>query len=304
MWILLADRRRQGSVVYTFAMANNVDITLPDNSTSTVALYPAPNSVKPLVVIWPGFGMGARYYRPIAEWLAERGFPAAVGELRGQGSSTAVASRNQSWSYHTLATEDYPLTIKAAKDNLGLPSDHPVIFLTHSMGGQIGTLFLANREANDLNVLGLMGVGTGSPYYKTFNPATKRRLFIGARFMAAVSRVLGYWPDGRLDIAGYGRQSGKHVGEWARLSRTNLVDHIDGNDYTSALLNVTAPVLYTRFNNDEDCTIASAEALAEHIPTAHPKVEELQGDLGHNRWAREPEIVGRRFIRFYEENFA
>lgn len=282
----------------------SVVITLPDGSTSTVLLFPSPGSSKPLVVIWPGFGMGGRYYRPIAEWLAEHGFPAAIGELRGQGTSTAVATRSRRWTYHTMVTEDYPLTIETAKQEFGLAHDHPVILLAHSMGGQIGTLFLADQRAAELNVLGLMGVGSGSPYWKTFEGKTKRTLFFGSRFMAAVSRTLGYWPAGTLDIAKYGRQSGGHVGEWARLSRTNSVSHIQGNDYKEALLKVKVPVLYTRFNNDDDCTIASAEALAMHIPSAHPRVEELSGDLGHNRWAREPEIVGRRLVRFYEEKLS
>lgn len=282
----------------------SVDITLPDRSTSTVLLFPAPGSTKPLVVIWPGFGMGARYYRPIAEWLAEHGFPTVIGELRGQGTSTAVATRSSRWTYHTIAAEDYPLTIEAAKREFGLEPGHPVILLAHSMGGQIGTLFLGDPQAAKHNVVGMMGVGAGSPFWKAFNRKAKWRLFFGTRLMASVSRLLGYWPAGKLDIAGYGRQSGGHVREWARLSRTNSVSHLAGNDYKEALHNVRVPVLYTRFNNDEDCTIASAEAMAMHIPSAHPRVEQLEGDLGHNRWAREPEIVGRRLVRFYEEKLS
>ena len=282
---------------------DSVDITLPDGTTSTVLLFPAAESDKQLVVIWPGFGMGARYYRPIAQWLADHGFPVAIGELRGQGTNTAVATRAHSWSYNTMVTEDYPLTIQAAKEALGLDPSHRVVLLTHSMGGQIGTLFLADPAAAENGVLGLMGVGSGSPYWRTFAPSVRRKLFVGSRIMAAVSLVLGYWPGGRFDFARYGRQSGWHVREWARLSRTNSVSHIAGNDYENALLEVTAPILYTRFNNDDDCTVESARALAMHLPAAHPKVEELSGDLGHNRWAREPEITGRRFVKFYEENF-
>ncbi|AWB83082.1 alpha/beta fold hydrolase [Corynebacterium liangguodongii] len=278
-----------------------VEISLPDGSTSTVLLYPAQQQEHPLVVIWPGFGMGAHYYRPIAQWLADRGYPTAIGELRGQGSSTAVATRAHTWSYHTMASEDYPLTISAAKEAFGLGRDYPVVLLSHSMGGQIGTLFLSSPAARALNVRGLMGVGAGSPYWKAFDGKTRRTLRVGATLMDAVSRVMGYWPAGPLDIANYGRQARAHVAEWARLSRTNSVAHIAGEDYVEALLRVTVPVLYTRFNNDDDCTLASADALAMHVPSAHPRVEQLEGGLGHNRWAREPEVVGRRLIRFVEE---
>ncbi|WP_342318753.1 alpha/beta fold hydrolase [Corynebacterium mayonis] len=278
-------------------------IDLPDGSQSTVlvfrALVDAP-STKPLVVIWPGFGMGARYFKPIASWLSEQGFPAVIGELRGQGSSTAVASRAQQWGYHSMATEDYPLTISAAKKALGLEPSHPVVFLAHSMGGQIGILYLTTADVEANNVRGMMGVGAGSPYWRGFDGAQRLKIRTGVTFMGAFSRVFGYWPGGRFDIAGYGRQSGWHLGEWARFSRTNSLDHVRGDDYATRLQAVSTPILLTRFNNDEDCPIASAQNLAQHVPAAHPVVEELKGDLGHNRWAREPEITGRRLIAFCE----
>ncbi|SDS69757.1 alpha/beta fold hydrolase [Corynebacterium timonense] len=282
----------------------SVDITLPDRSTSTVSLFPAAGAEKPLVVIWPGFGMGARYYTPIASWLSDNGFPSAIGELRGQGTSTARASRSRTWGYHTLVTEDYPLTISAAKEVLGLSAGHPVALLTHSMGGQVGMLYLSSARAREQNVVGMMGVGTGSPYWKSFTGRSKRRIGMGAPVMAGVSRTLGFWPAGKWDLAGYGRQAGRHVREWAQLSRSNSIGHIAGADYPTAVSGVQVPVLLTRFGNDEDCTIASAEALAQHAPAAELAVEQLDGGLGHNKWARDPEVVGRRFVRFYEEKLA
>ncbi|MDY5785560.1 alpha/beta fold hydrolase [Corynebacterium sp.] len=288
--------------------SESVDIRLPDGSTSTVLLFGAraedtgsAGEAKPLVVIWPGFGMGARYFKPMASWLAERGFPTAVGELRGQGSSTAIASRTSQWGYHTMVTEDYPLTIAAAKKALGVSEEYPVILLTHSMGGQVGVLFLGSEGARCANVIGMMGVGSGSPFWRSFRGGSRVRIGGGSALMGAISRVVGHWPAGRLDVAGYGRQSALHVGEWARLARTNKLDHIQGADYPAALAGVSVPVLLTRFNNDEDCTLASAEALAAQLSGAPVEVEELAGGLGHNRWAREPETVGQRFVKFYEE---
>lgn len=148
-----------------------LEVTMPDNSTSQVRIFEpkyhcaqndhyksdgnapagqdsvavqssnrtskstANDSAKPLVIIWPGFGMGARYFDPMGRELATRGFLVASGELRGQGTSTAQATRAHTWGYHHLASQDYPLTIKSVKEDLGLAVDHPTVFLCHSLSG-------------------------------------------------------------------------------------------------------------------------------------------------------------------------
>lgn len=280
-------------------------VVMCDGSASRVLLYPAVGEAqgRPLVVIWPGFGMGAHYYRPIAAELASRGFPVAVGELRGQGSSTARASLSDRWGYHDLATEDYPRTIRAVKSWFDLPSDYPTVFLTHSMGGQIACLVLARPEAADLGLRGMMGVGTGTPFYRTFPKPERRRLRVGTVMMPLVSRLLGHWPGGPLDITNYGRQSDVQLREWGRFGRRNSLDRLRGRDidYMAALQKLRLPVLLTRFGNDADCPSASAAALARLMPKAYPHVEELPGELGHNRWAREPAVVAGRFEAFIGE---
>lgn len=283
-------------------------VTMPDGSASRVLISPAQvgqaaaaaAAARPLVMVWPGFGMGAHYYRPIAGELARRGFPVAVGELRGQGSSTARASLTDRWGYHDLASCDYPRTIRAVKSRLDLPADHPTVLLTHSMGGQIGALLLARPEAADLGLVGMMGVGTGSPFHRAFPNPERRRLLLGGALMRAVSAVLGFWPGGPLDAAHYGRQSGVHLREWSTFGRTNSLAKLKGQDidYMAAMQEVRVPVLLTRYRNDEFCTVASCRALGNLLPRSYARVEEFDGDLGHNRWAREPDAVVDRFEEF------
>lgn len=106
--------------------------------------------------------MGARYFRPTAQELADRGYPVVIGELRGQGRSSAKASRTARWWYHDTASQDYPGTICAAKEELGLPLDHPTVLLAHSMGGQVASLFLARPEAKaSIRLLAGWACGSG-----------------------------------------------------------------------------------------------------------------------------------------------
>ena len=294
-----------------------LDVTMPDAETSTLRLFSPfsddatspsaqADSPKPLIVIWPGYGVGNRYYDPMGRELAARGFHVATGELRGQGSSTAVASRQKTWGYHHLASEDYPATIRAAKEAFGLPAKHPTIFLCHSMGGQIAALFMGREEADELNVLGYMGVGTGTPYFRGFEGKQHWRLRVGPWLIKGIINVFGYQPEGILDLSGYGRQAKGQLTEWIRYSQTNHLTDLLGadRDYEEAKKQVTKPILLTRFVNDEDCPVKSAENLAMSLPNAQLTVEEFPaelGRLGHNRWAREPEIVANRLEQFLSQ---
>ena len=292
-----------------------INVRMADASTSKVRVFPSEKNPqgddhagRPLVIMWPGWGMGARYYDPMGRELASRGFNVATGELHGQGSSTARATRTKRWGYHEMASQDYPRTIRAAKEHFGLREDHPVILLCHSMGGQVGSLFLARPDIADHNVKGMVGVGAGTPYYPGFSGATRYQLQYGAPMMRLITKILGYQPEGRFDIAGYGRQSGTHVKEWYRLSRTNRFINLHGadQDYQAELKNVTTPVLLLRFSNDYDCPTRSAKNLASMLPKAKlatrqevgPEVETIEGKLGHNRWAREPEVIASRIEDF------
>ena len=290
-------------------------VTLPDNSVSQIRLVDDTNrgetarasstsnnttGDKPLIAVWPGWGMGARYYDPLCEEMASRGYPVMSGELRGQGSSTARATRTHKWGYHHLATFDLPLGIQQAKRELGLPENHPVVLVCHSMSGQVATLLLAREaspeHAQGLNIVSVLGVGAGSPYFPAFPGKAGARLRWGALLMDKVVSVLGYWPDGRFDVAGYGRQSGPHVHEWYHFSRTarleNLLD--EDLDYRQAKKQVRTPIVLTRCIDDVDCPLDSARYLADNVPRADVKIEQLNVRLGHNRWARIPEAVANR----------
>lgn len=280
-------------------------VHLPDGSITPVELF-AGGRHKPLVMMWPGFGMGAYYYLPMARELNSRGYPVAIGELRGQGVSTARATRRNRWGYHDLAAVDYPSCISQAKQQLELPPDHPTVLLTHSMGGQIGSLFLARNDAAQLNVRAMMGVGSGSPHLAAFTGPMRRRLRLGTQVLGRGGGTLGFWPGkiAGFDPVGYGRQSGIHMSEWRRLALHNTFTPLTGADidYPAAMREVETPVLLSYFSNDADCPRASCAALAEHLPQADLAIEELAGELGHNRWARQPQIVADRFEGFLDQH--
>lgn len=267
------------------------DLPLPDGSVTPVRLFTGRVGA-PIIVIWPGLGMGARYYEPIAALLAERGFNVAIGELHGQGGNSATAARGHVFGYHEQVTRDFPATIALARRQLGVderatsPARLPVYLLGHSMGGQMSSLYAA-RPGADVEALILLGAGT--PHHRVFHGASSRRLRYGAPVMSGISRFRGYWPGGRLDIAGYGRQPARLIRDWARFSRTGRILPTDADiDYEAAMRSVTLPILSVVLGADADCPEGSARDLLAKMPNARATVEFEPRPLGHNRWAREP----------------
>ncbi|MCG7439025.1 alpha/beta fold hydrolase [Corynebacterium freneyi] len=276
-----------------------VERTLFDGSVTPMQLYRPKGEPKAIVVFFPGFGMGARYYWPMAQELCDRGYGVLVSELHGQGEQTAKPTRRNQWGYNELASNDFPEAVATARAEFETSGERlPVYLMCHSMGGQIGSLYLSRPEAD---VDGMITVGSGTPHHIRFTGDERRRLRWGGPVMWSVSRLLGYWPAGPLDLAGYGRQSGRHVREWAMFARDGRLRPATADmDYAREMPKVTTPVLMLTCDGDRDCTPESAMDLASRLPKA-ARFEFLDHRLGHNRWAREPEAVADRFERWLDE---
>lgn len=276
-----------------------VERTLPDGSVTPMAVYRPEGAPRAIVVLFPGFGMGSRYYWPMAQELRDRGYAVLVSELRGQGGQTARASRFRQWGYHDIASVDFPAAVATAREQFQTDGERlPVYLMCHSMGGQIGALYLSRPEAD---VDGMITIGSGTPHYIRFEGREFIRLCWGGPVMWAVAAVLGYWPAGPWDLARYGRQSGRHVREWAMFARNGRLRPKGADqNYERRILQVKTPVLMLSCDGDKDCTADSAVDLASRMPRA-ARYEFIDERLGHNRWAREPEAVVDRFEYWLEE---
>ena len=288
-----ADGERVEAVARTREEPEMTERVLLDGSVTPMQIHRPAGKPKAIVVFFPGFGMGARYYWPMAQELRDRGFGVLVSELHGQGGQTAKATRRHQWGYHELAAVDYPAAVAAARTEFEEPGERlPVYLMCHSMGGQIGALYLSRPEAD---VDGMITIGSGTPHYIRFAGREYIRLCWGGPVMWTVATALGYWPAGPWDLARYGRQSGRHVREWAMFARNGRLHPTKADiDYEREMPKVTTPVLMLTCDGDRDCTPDSAMDLASRLPRA-ARFEFVDRRLGHNRWAREPEAVADRF---------
>ncbi|MFD5868975.1 alpha/beta fold hydrolase [Corynebacterium sp. NPDC060344] len=294
-----ADGERVESVSRTREEPEMIERVLLDGSVTPMQVHRPVGKPQAIVVFFPGFGMGARYYWPMAQELRDRGYAVLVSELHGQGGQTARATRRQQWGYHELAAIDFPAAVAAARTEFEEPGERlPLYLMCHSMGGQIGSLYLSRPEAD---VDGMITVGSGTPHYIRFAGREYIRLCWGGPVMWTAATILGYWPAGPWDLARYGRQSGRHVREWAMFARNGRLHPTKADqDYEREMPKVTTPVLMLTCDGDRDCTPDSAMDLASRLPKA-ARFEFVDRRLGHNRWAREPEAVADRFETWIQE---
>lgn len=166
----------------------------------------------PVLVIWPALGVPARFYRPFAAVLRERGFGVVLADYRGQGENRPKVGRSDRYGYHEFASVDFPaVTAEVRKRCPG----RPVVLLGHSLGGQIGVSY-AGRHPGDL--AGVILVAAGSPYFRAYPVLLGLRVLLSIQFVHAVASLVGYWPGDRLRFGG--RQSRTLLRDWARINRT------------------------------------------------------------------------------------
>lgn len=265
---------------------------MPDGSTSPVRLFPAsgvhshpptPDSPRPVVVIVPGLGIPGGYYDLFAGELAQRGFDAAIGELRGQGDSRPRPSSESRYGYHELVSVDFPAMFEVVRDRF--PDSTPYL-LGHSLGGQLGVMYAARIRGR---LGGIILVASGTPYYRGFRGSMSPGLLVGSAAMSLTASLAGFWPGDRVGIGGFGRQSKVLIGDWSRLARTGKFAP-DGADidYDERISRLKLPVLSISIEGDDLAPESSAQHLLDKLPNADVTTWFQPEPLGHNDWIRSP----------------
>ena len=138
-----------------------IDVPLEDGSSNRISIFEAgTNPGVPIVVCFPAMGVAASYYQPLAKALCKQGIIAITADLRGLGHSSIRPKRNVDFGYEDMLNLDFQGVFELLSQKY--PSN-PVYVLGHSLGGQLGALYLS-RHAQNAN--GLILVAACSVYYK------------------------------------------------------------------------------------------------------------------------------------------
>jgi predicted alpha/beta hydrolase len=238
------------------------------------------------VVFLPALGVPLSYYRRFLERWADQGRHVLGVELRGGPQSPVANLRRASFGYSHLLRADLPAVFGLD----AIASAGKVVLAGHSLGGHLALLAAASGSVQPAAVV-MLATGTSSPASQHTRLGRFRRWF-GVRFIAATSRVLGYWPGHRLGFGG--RQPKGLMTDWAYEGRHGQYRVAgDPTDYEAALAALTLPTLLISFDGDRLSPPRAVSHLANRLP-GHVEHQMLSGDQvsDHFSWARRnPEFI-------------
>ena len=161
----------------------------------------------PVVLICPAMAVSSRFYGPVVEAFADRGWEALALPRRGFERGRPTAGRGVDWSYdHEIS--DIADAVSAARREA---PDRPVLLLAHSLGAQLAAGHQLHRDPADALVV----VGASVPHARYY-PMAGLPVRVLASLVPVVVRVRGFLP--RPFFGGPGAAT--MMREWAHMART------------------------------------------------------------------------------------
>lgn len=171
------------------------NIVTGDGHTIAVQFLKPGGHARATVIIAPAMGVPQSWYEPLAKWLAGHGYRVVTFDYRGMGASRPDTLRGFPATVVDWARHDGRAVIEHVRS---VAPDQPVIWLGHSVGGQI-LGFVPNHDAIDR----IVTIAAGSGYWRDNAPALRRRVWLlWYVFGPLLTPVFGYFPGQRLNMVG------------------------------------------------------------------------------------------------------
>jgi predicted alpha/beta hydrolase len=236
-----------------------LSVTAGDGHQLAMRLFrvPAGTPARGAILLAAAMGVPQRFYEPLAQWLAARGFVTLTFDYRGMGLSRSGPLRDVSATIETWAELD----TRAALQALAARADElPITWVGHSLGGQI-VPFLDEDFRRAHRVQKIVTVAAGSGYWLENAPQLRRRVWLfwfGA--VPLTTPFLGYFPGKRLGMVGDLPRG--VIAQWRRwcLDREYAVG-AEGPRVRALFAAVETPLTSLSFTDDEMMSAANIASL-------------------------------------------
>ncbi|MCX4091554.1 alpha/beta fold hydrolase [Nocardia sp. alder85J] len=191
-------------------------VTIEPSATSAAASFvvrvlPAGDPEAPVLLMLPAMAMKAKFYLPMLAALAQREFNAAAVDLRAQGESLPPLGEARNFGYREMLETDLPAIVAAVRERFPRA---PLYLFGHSLGGQLALLYSASAPGS---LAGVITIGTGSVYWRSFPGPRRLPVLLGSPYVWAVSRLRGHWAGNKLMA---GPMAGGVMADWSRHALT------------------------------------------------------------------------------------
>jgi predicted alpha/beta hydrolase len=236
-------------------------------TTLALRLYEPQTAPRGSVVIGGAMGVRQDFYAPFAQWLADQGWRVTSFDYRGHGESLPDTPGHGLRGFKADLFDwarDYEAVIDHA--HAALPAQ-PLYLLGHSLGAQLpGLLHNAHK------VSGLLGVATGSGYWRENAPRLKRSVLYFWYFLVPLAtRLFGFFPGRRLRKVG-----DLPAGVMMQWRKWCLNPHYgvgaEGEAVRQRYARVSFPVLALSITDDEMMTLRGTHSLVSWYANAPREV--------------------------------
>ncbi len=257
-----------------------------------VCAFTPEGGAKASMLLLPALGVPARFYRRLAEGLADAGIGVCLLEQRGHGESPYRAGRGQSFGLKDFLEDDIPAAITHTQ---GLFPDSPFFLGGHSLGGHLSSITAGRRD----DVAGVLHLACGFPYQGLFEKGQARQIKWLCRLLPTLTALVGHFPGERMGFGG--REYRQLMLDWRDWALGGSYDGPSTPGAMDAIAGYRGRVLSLSFALDRlapDRAVDFSRNCFKNADLVARKLTEAeQGKhLGHFDWARKPDGVVREIV--------
>lgn len=228
-------------------------IVAADGCRLAARIYEAAAPAQGVVLVVAAMAVRQDFYAPLADWLAMRGWDVISFDYRGMGDSAPATLKGFDADILTWARQDTAAALAHARERA---ADRPLVWIGHSLGGQI----LAMTPGNE-SLSAAITIASGVGYWReNAYPLRRYSWWLWHVIVPVATTLCGYFPGRRLRMVGDLPKG--VIEQWSRWCRhPDYAVGVEGEPMRELYRRPSLPLLSLSFTDDEYMSASNVEAL-------------------------------------------